>query len=161
MNKINDKLSQFKFIYTDGNNHDFAALCFELDNHLDEVVGKIIQRSEYDKFNQRDTIHDVIVVYYKDLAIACGSYKKFDSLHAELKRMFVKKEYRNLGIGIEIIRRLEEDIVKKGFKYSILETGDMLEAASNLYRKLGYKIIPNYGQYKDMSLSICMQKKLK
>lgn len=29
-----------------------------------------------------------------------------------------------------------------------------------LYKKLGYKIIPNYGKYQDMQESICMQKKL-
>lgn len=28
------------------------------------------------------------------------------------------------------------------------------------YRKIGYKVIPNYGQYKDMPESVCMRKEL-
>ena len=32
--------------------------------------------------------------------------------------------------------------------------------AMALYRKIGYAIISNYGQYKDMPDSICIKKKL-
>ena len=44
--------------------------------------------------------------------------------------------------------------------YLILESGEPLVAAMALYRKIGYKVIPNYGQYKDMPDSICMRKEL-
>ena len=50
--------------------------------------------------------------------------------------------------------------VKKGFKYFILESGEPLVSAMALYRKIGYKVIPNYGQYVNMEESICMKKKL-
>jgi len=36
----------------------------------------------------------------------------------------------------------------------------ILVAAMGLYRKIGYKIIPNYGQYQNMPNSICMKKEL-
>lgn len=49
---------------------------------------------------------------------------------------------------------------EQGYRYLILESGEPLVAAMALYRKLGYEIIPNYGQYKDMPDSICMKKKL-
>ncbi len=42
----------------------------------------------------------------------------------------------------------------------VLETGKPLLAAAGLYHKMGYKIIDNYGQYKDMKDSICMEKAL-
>lgn len=35
-----------------------------------------------------------------------------------------------------------------------------LVSAMALYKKIGYEIIPNYCQYKDMPDSICMRKKL-
>ena len=55
----------------------------------------------------------------------------------------------------------EEDLArKKGYKYLILESGEPLVAAMALYRKIGYEVIPNYGQYKDMKDSICMRKAL-
>ena len=48
----------------------------------------------------------------------------------------------------------------QGYRYLILESGEPLVAAMALYRKIGYAIIPNYGQYKDMPDSICIKKKL-
>lgn len=47
-----------------------------------------------------------------------------------------------------------------GFRYAILESGEPLANAMALYKKMGYKIIPNYGQYVDMPASVCMSKKI-
>ncbi len=55
---------------------------------------------------------------------------------------------------------LENVAKEKGYRYLILESGEPLVAAMALYRKIGYKVIPNYGQYKDMPNSICMKKRL-
>jgi|GEM_PF-4038130 len=32
----------------------------------------------------------------------------------------------------------------------ILESGELLKAAMNLYRAVGYEVIQNYGQYAEM-----------
>ena len=56
------------------------------------------------------------------------------------------------------MRLLEEKAKEKGFTYLILESGEPLTAAMKLYNSLGYEIIPNYGQYKNMLNSICMKK---
>ena len=53
---------------------------------------------------------------------------------------------------------LEERARKQDYNYLILESGEPLVAAMALYRKLGYKVIPKYEQYKDMPGSICMRK---
>ncbi len=55
---------------------------------------------------------------------------------------------------------LEEKGQSEGYIYFILESGEPLVAAMELYRSIGYEIIPNYGQYKDMPDSVCMRKKI-
>ena len=55
---------------------------------------------------------------------------------------------------------LENIAREKGYNCLILESGAPLVAAMALYRKIGYKVIQNYGQYRDMPDSICMKKKL-
>lgn len=55
---------------------------------------------------------------------------------------------------------LENAAREKGYRYLILESGEPLISAMALYRKIGYEIIPNYGQYKDMKDSVCMRKRL-
>lgn len=154
------QLSKLEYKVTDGEDMDFARLCVRLDQSLDELVGAKFQRSVYDQYNKRDSIHDVIVVYQQGTPIACGSFKRYDEDHAELKRIYVEPECRGMGLGTELVRRLEARAKKKGYKWCILETGEPLQAAMHTYRKLGYQVIENYGQYVDMPASICMERKL-
>lgn len=149
-----------KYIYTDGCNSDFIKLCYELDCFLNEIVGGEENRAEYIPYNKLDDIHDVIVVYNADEPIGCAAFKKYDDTRAEVKRVFIKQEYRGRGISHGLMEQLEKSAKKKGYKYFILESGEPLVAAMALYRKIGYVVIPNYGQYKDMPDSICMMKEL-
>lgn len=153
-------LTELEFKDTNGRDSDFVMLCDRLDQALNEAVGEKAQRSQYDKYNQRDNIHDVIVVYQNSKPVACGAFKMYDEEHAELKRIFTEPSLRNMGVGAELIRRLEAKAKIKGFRWCILETGSMLKAAHHLYKRLGYKMIPNYGLYADMPSSICMERKI-
>ncbi|WMJ86030.1 GNAT family N-acetyltransferase [Anaerocolumna sp. MB42-C2] len=153
-------LSELEFKDTDGNDPDFAMLCGRLDQTLDELVGGRFQRSQYEQYNKRDSIHDVIVVYRNGEPIACGSFKMYDEDHAELKRIYVEASIRKVGLGAELVRRLEAKAKIKGYRWCILETGKPLEAAHRMYQKAGYKMIPNYGQYANMPDSICMERKI-
>lgn len=149
-----------RFEYTDGYNKDFIVLCHELDKFLNELVGGEENRAEYIQYNKVDDIHDVVIAYENDIPVGSASFKKYDDETAEVKRVFVKKEYRGQGISNELMRMLEQRAREKGFRYFILESGEPLVSAMALYRKIGYKVIPNYGQYVDMKDSVCMKKKL-
>ena len=149
-----------RFVYTDGSNLDFMELCHELDDFLNELVGGEENRAEYILYNQLDDIHNVIVAYDDDIPVGSVSFKKYDDECAEVKRVFVKEEYRNKGIANELMELLENTAREQGYRYLILESGAPLVAAMALYRKIGYKVIPNYGQYRDMPDSICMKKEL-
>lgn len=149
-----------KFVYTDGANTDFIGLCHDLDCFLNELVGGEENRTKYIPYNQLDDIHNVIVVYDNDIPIGCAAFKKYDDECAEVKRVFIKTEYRGRGISKKLMELLEESAREQGYYYLILESGEPLIAAMSLYRKIGYKVIPNYGQYEDMPDSICMRKKL-
>lgn len=149
-----------RFIYTNGENPDFIGLCHDLDDFLNELVGGEKNRAEYIPYNKLDDIHDVIVAYDEDIPVGSAGFKKYDNECAEVKRVFIKREYRGKGISKKLMELLEERARNKGYKYLILESGESLVAAMSLYRKIGYKIIPNYGQYKDMPDSVCMKKEL-
>ena len=149
-----------RFEYTDGNNKDFIELCHGLDDFLNELVGWEENRAEYIPYNQLDDIHDVIIAYDDDIPVGSASFKKYDDGCAEVKRVFIKQEYRGKGISNTLMELLENAARKQGYHYLILESGEPLVAAMALYRKIGYKVIPNYGQYKDMPDSICMRKEL-
>lgn len=150
-----------RFEYTDGNNQDFVRLCAELDQFLNRLVGGEENRSEYISYNQPDDIHDVIMVYDGTVPVGCAGFKHYDGEQAEVKRVFVCEAYRGHGIAERMMVMLEAAAEEKGYACLILESGELLEAAMRLYRKMGFQIIPNYGQYKDMPESVCMQKVIK
>lgn len=149
-----------KLIYTNGENEDFINLCQMLDDYLNEIVGGEKQRSQYVRYNKLDDIHDVILIYEDELPIACASFKFYEEGVAELKRVYVHKAYRGRGLSLILMGKLEEKAKEQGFHTLILETGKLLVEAGGLYKKIGYKIIDNYGQYKNMSDSVCMCKML-
>ena len=46
----NNKMKEFDFVVTDGENPDFEKLCTMLDENLDELVGKKISKIGICKF---------------------------------------------------------------------------------------------------------------
>ena len=146
------------FIRTDGKNKDFIENCRLLDMDLDRRVGKKIKRDKYTEVNQLDEINEAIVVYEGSKAIGGGAIRRYDDETVELKRVFIHTEYQGQGIGSKLVSLLIEWSVELGYKRMILETGELLVESCAVYRKLGFKVIPNYGPYVNMPESLCMEK---
>lgn len=152
------KETGMNIIFTDGNDGRFVALCKELDEYLNFIVGGEKQRSQYTPLNTLENIHDVALVIEDGQAVACGSFKAYAPNTAEVKRVFTKVDFRNRGYSKGILAALEARALTRGFTKMILETGAPLKEAYRLYRQLGFYTIPNYGQYANMPESICMEK---
>lgn len=145
-----------EFVRTNGENADFIENCRLLDLDLDRRVGRQIKREKYQKFNQLDEIKEAIVVYDEDKPIGGGAIRKYDDETVELKRVFVHNEYQGQGIGSRLVSLLIEWAAQLGYRRMILETGELLSESCAVYKKLGFKVIPNYGPYVDMPESLCM-----
>lgn len=149
-----------KWIYTDGTHKDFVELCSMLDQYLNDIVGGEKQREQYNCYNTLENIHDVVLIYMDDIPVACASFKAIDEHTAEVKRVFVRKEYRGQGLSKKLMALLEEKAKSKGYTRLILETGALLVEALGLYHRLNYHRIENYGPYNDMKESVCMEKRI-
>ncbi|MBF4693115.1 GNAT family N-acetyltransferase [Fusibacter ferrireducens] len=146
----------FKILKTDNQNEDFIELTQLLDQALRERNGE--SQKEYAQYNKIDYIKDVVVIYKDDTPLACGAFKRLDADTAEIKRVFVKSDFRGQGISKVLIRQLEEMIKAQGYKFAVLETGIRQVEAKGLYTCMGYEIIPNYEPYVGMVESVCMKK---
>ncbi|MGC2237682.1 MAG: GNAT family N-acetyltransferase [Pyrinomonadaceae bacterium] len=143
---------------TNSDNADFRALVALLDADLAVRDGD--EHGFYAQFNKIDKIREVVVAYEDEKAVGCGAFKEYEPNVAEIKRMFVLPESRGRGIAGEILKELETWSKELGFSQCILETGLKQPEAVRLYRKSGYEIIPNYGQYVGVENSICMRKSI-
>jgi len=90
------------------------------------------------------------VVWHCGNPIGCGALRPlFENEIVEIKRMFVKHEYRGNGIAKLLLKKLEETAIQMGYIKIWLETGDRQPEAIQLYEKSGYSRIPDYGNYKE------------
>lgn len=102
-----------------------------------------------------------VIAYENGKPVGCGAIKEFSPNTIEIKRMYILPEHRGRGIAISILNELEVWAGESGYEKCLLETGKKQPEAVELYKKNGYKIIPNYGQYAEVENSVCFQKDIK
>jgi GNAT superfamily N-acetyltransferase len=144
---------------TNSGNTDFQSLVVLLDKYLSVINGE--KDSFFAAFNTIDALQNVIVGYDNEKPVGCGAFKPYSGESAEIKRMFVPEEYRGQGIAQGVLSALETWAFELGFSTCILETSKSMLPAVRLYEKCGYAVIPNYGQYREVETSVCMEKHLR
>jgi len=148
-----------RFVRTNSDDAGFRILVEQLERELYERYG-----AEQDFFAQFNTLHAIqhVVVTYNDaVPVGCGAFKVYAAHTVEIKRMFVTKTFRGHGIAAGILKELEQWAAELNYSEAILETGTGQPEAVALYKKGGYTIMENYGQYAGIGESICMRKSLK
>ncbi|MER5373692.1 GNAT family N-acetyltransferase [Streptomyces sp. NPDC002553] len=79
---------------------------------------------------------------------------------AELKRMFVIREMRGLGLARRVLSALEDDARAAGRRRMVLETGTQQPEAIGLYTSSGYEPCVKFGYYRFHEASRCYAKPL-
>jgi putative acetyltransferase len=144
---------------TTSDNVDFGNLVVQLDAYLKILDGD--DHAFYAQFNKTSMLKNAVICYDGTTAVGIGAYKEFEPNVAEIKRMYTLPEYRGKGIAKAILTELEAWAKEENYTASILETGFMQLDAIGLYKKLGYEVIENFGQYAGVENSVCMRKDLK
>lgn len=103
---------------------------------------------------------DAFVAMEGAAPVGCGCFRPYDENTVEIKRMYVKPEYRGKGIARELLARLESRAAQMGYQVAVLETGLGQPEAIRLYEKCGYQRIPGYGPYSELPDSVCFRKSL-
>jgi len=141
---------------TDSSDADFTALVKLLDADLAIRDGD--DHAFYDQFNKVTAIKYVIVACEDTIPVGCGAIKHLSDEAMDVKRMYVPEDRRGRGIAGEILAALEHWAAELGYTKCLLETGLKQPEAIALYKKSGYTIIPNYGQYAGVENSVCYEK---
>jgi putative acetyltransferase len=137
---------------------DFIVLIQMLDHELWNELEE--DQATYDQHNKVPGINTAIVVYDNNTPVACGCYKPYNSHTAEIKRMYVKKDFRGKGYSKKVLAALETWAIENGFTQALLETSIHFDVAQTLYTSNGYHVIDNYPPYTGLPESVCMQKQL-
>lgn len=73
-----------------------------------------------------------------DKAAGCIGLKPFDEGRCELKRLYVRTEYRGQKLGELLVSKILEDAREIGYKTILLDTLPFLQTAKALYERMGF-----------------------
>jgi ribosomal protein S18 acetylase RimI-like enzyme len=81
----------------------------------------------------------VLVLEAEDTLVGMSLIKTIGEGIGEVKRMFIRPEYRGMGHGKELMQMLVARAEELGYSTLRLETADFMPAALKIYRSAGFK----------------------
>jgi putative acetyltransferase len=100
------------------------------------------------------------VMRQEGTAAGCGGVKLFGTAYGEIKRMYVRSQFRGLGLGRLMLNHLAEYALGHGVGVLRLETGIYQAEAMSLYERWGFERIPPFGEYQEDPLSVFYEKRI-
>jgi len=76
--------------------------------------------------------------------VGMGALKELEVGVGEIKRMYIRPEYRRRGLGKQLLKKLMEKGKEFGYSTIRLQTADWMRVAHNVYRSAGFKEIDEY-----------------
>lgn len=135
---------------------DAIALIGELQTHLESFYPPESRHG----FSVQKLIEQQVaffVLRVDGAPAGCGGIKLFGSAFGELKRMYVRPEFRGRHYGELLIEQLAAHARAHGVTVLRLETGIHQEAAIRLYERVGFRRIPPFPPYFEDPLSRCYE----
>lgn len=109
---------------------------------------------------KEEDIRCIIVRDRKGDAIGCGAIFLQGDNAAEIKRVYIRPQYRGNKIGEKIVTSLEQLAAESACHVLRLETGIHQQPAITLYQRCGYQWCDPFPPYSEDPLSVFMYKAL-
>ena len=138
---------------------DARMLINELEAHLGPFYPKTSRHGySVEKLIQQGVAF--FVIRQDGIPAGCGGVQLFGSEYGELKRMFVRPQFRGLGLARLMLKHLENYAREHHIHVLRLETGIHQKEAIRLYEKWGFQYVPPFGEYVEDPLSRFFEKKI-
>jgi ribosomal protein S18 acetylase RimI-like enzyme len=86
----------------------------------------------------------LLLALYEGQAVGCVALRDFGGGVCEMKRLYVKPEFRSLKIGKALAEAIVEECRRLGYRLMRLDTLASMVEAQRLYTSLGFKRIDPY-----------------
>jgi GNAT superfamily N-acetyltransferase len=138
---------------------DAVSLVTELEAHLE---ARYPSESRHGLSVERLLAEDVafFLLRTEGTPAGCGGIKLVGSEYGEIKRMYVRPQFRGSGFAKRILDHLADHAHAHSITLLRLETGIHQREAIGLYERWGFTRIPPFGPYTDDPLSRCYEKRL-
>ena len=124
------------------------GLFAEHDDFMIDFLGE--DSGFYTRYAAHEPLEAVWIVCENGEASGCAAFRRKDDATGEVKRVFVRPEYRGRGLAKLLMASVEAHAREQGCEKLFLDTRITLEPAVALYRKLGFEIVFRQGLYVQM-----------
>jgi putative acetyltransferase len=102
------------------------------------------QTSEKDLMNIEDTYINkggtfLVIENYDSFIIGTAGLLKINQATCKLRKMYVDRTYRGMGLGEKLLKIILENATHQNFKEVFLETVHTMTSAIHLYEKYGFQ----------------------
>jgi len=80
----------------------------------------------------------LLVAENQDDIVGCVAVRKIEGGVCEMKRLFVRPQYRGTGIGRKLAMEIIRNAIRLGYSRIRLDTTPSMNVATSLYRSLGF-----------------------
>ncbi len=137
---------------------DATALINELEDHL----ASLYPAESRHGFSVQKLIDQGVAFFVLRVdgrPAGCGGILLVGREFGELKRMYVRPEFRGRKFGEQLIARLAAHAHAHGITTLRLETGTQQLAAITLYERMGFRRIPPFPPYFEDPNSLCFERR--
>jgi GNAT superfamily N-acetyltransferase len=98
-----------------------------------------------------------VAAFLNEVAVGCGAIRERDARGGEIRRLYVRRDYRRRRVGHALLMHLMSEARRLGYERLCLETGSKQPAAMALYEAVGFTRIAPFGEYLDDPTSVCYE----
>ena len=138
---------------------DAQQLIAELEAHLDPLYPKT-SRHGYSVEKLLKSGVAFFVIRQAGQPAGCGGVQLFGAEYGEVKRMYVRPEYRGQGLAKQMLDHLAGHARQAGVSILRLETGIHQTEAIGLYEGYGFRRIGPFGEYQPDPNSVFFEKQI-
>jgi ribosomal protein S18 acetylase RimI-like enzyme len=98
----------------------------------------------------------LLLAMYKNEVAGCVALRRIDKTICEMKRLYVRPQFRRQGIGRTLAEAVIERAKRAGYKQMRLDTAPTMNAARDLYESLEFEEINAY-RYNPLKGAVFME----
>ncbi len=118
------------------------------DDFMIDFLGE--DRIYYTRYGEHEKLEKVWAAVINGQAVGCAAYRMKETSVGEVKRVFVKEEFRGKGISKRLMEAVEAHAREQNCEKLFLDTRITLEPAVSMYSKQGFEEVFRAGLYVQM-----------
>ena len=125
---------------------EYIKLLFGLESDFKNYLDLQDYDNELDNLNEKYGLPKgrLYIAYFDNQVAGCIALRQISETYCEMKRLYVRPEFRGKQIGKTLVEAIINDAKELGYQSMLLDTIPALKTAIDLYEKMGFYRVPPY-----------------